>query len=42
MLSLGVYRPILSANSPEEELPTLRKWIEDKNGDPMYRYGRQG
>ncbi|MFT6873076.1 MAG: hypothetical protein ACJAVN_002091 [Roseivirga sp.] len=36
------YRPILSANSPEEELPTLRKWIEDKNGDPMYRYGRQG
>lgn len=36
------YRPILEANSPEEELPTLRKWIEDKNGDPLYRYGRQG
>ncbi len=36
------YRPIMGANSPEEELPTLRKWIEDKNGDPMYRYGRQG
>lgn len=36
------YRPILNANSPEDELPTLRKWIEDKNGDPMYRYGRQG
>lgn len=36
------YRPILSANSPEDELPTLRKWIEDKKGDPMYRYGRQG
>lgn len=36
------YRPILDANSPEEELPTLRKWIEDKKGDPMYRYGRQG
>lgn len=36
------YRPILGANSPEAELPTLRKWIDDKNGDPMYRYGRQG
>lgn len=36
------YRPILDANSPEAELPTLRKWIEDKNGDPLYRYGRQG
>ncbi|MGW8123344.1 zinc-dependent metalloprotease [Roseivirga echinicomitans] len=36
------YRPILDANSPEEELPTLRKWIEDKNSDPLYRYGRQG
>tara|TARA_R110001592_G_scaffold142306_3_gene364322 strand:- start:4497 stop:6971 length:2475 start_codon:yes stop_codon:yes gene_type:complete len=36
------YRPILGANSPEAELPTLRKWIEDKNSDPLYRYGRQG
>lgn len=36
------YRPILDANSAEEEVPTLRKWIEDKKGDPMYRYGRQG
>lgn len=36
------YKPILEANSPEEELPTLRKWIEDKNGDPLYRFGRQG
>ncbi len=36
------YRPILDANSPEEELPTLRKWIADKNGDPLYRFGRQG
>lgn len=36
------YRPILDANSAEEELPTLRKWIEDKKGDPLYRYGRQG
>ena len=36
------YRPILDASSPEEELPTLRKWIADKNGDPLYRFGRQG
>lgn len=36
------YRPILDANSPDDELPTLRKWIEDKKGDPLYRYGRQG
>lgn len=36
------YRPILEASSPDEELPTLRRWIEEKNGDPMYRYGRQG
>jgi len=36
------YRPILGANSPDDEIPTLRKWIEDKNGDPLYRYGRQG
>lgn len=36
------YRPILDAKTPEDELPTLRKWIDDKKGDPMYRYGRQG
>jgi len=36
------YRPILDANSPEEELPTLRRWIDEKNGGAIYRYGRQG
>ncbi|WP_189628775.1 zinc-dependent metalloprotease [Roseivirga thermotolerans] len=36
------YRPILDAKTPEDELPTLRRWIEEKNGDPLYRYGRQG
>ncbi|MCE7994884.1 MAG: zinc-dependent metalloprotease [Roseivirga sp.] len=36
------YRPILGADSPEAELPTLRKWIDDKKGNPLYRYGRQG
>ena len=36
------YRPILGVQSPEEELPALRKWIEDKKDDPLYRFGRQG
>lgn len=36
------YRPILDADSPEDELPTLREWIDEKNNDPLYRYGRQG
>ncbi|WP_370539282.1 zinc-dependent metalloprotease [Algoriphagus sp. AK58] len=36
------YRPILDAKTPEDELPTLDKWIVEKKGDPMYRYGRQG
>ncbi|WP_286755236.1 zinc-dependent metalloprotease [Roseivirga sp. UBA838] len=36
------YMPILDAKTPEDELPTLRRWIEEKNGDPLYRYGRQG
>ena len=36
------YRPILDANTPEEELSILRKWVADKKGDPLYRFGRQG
>ncbi|MFC3880150.1 zinc-dependent metalloprotease [Algoriphagus namhaensis] len=36
------YRPILDASTPEEELSTLDQWITEKNGDPVYRYGRQG
>lgn len=36
------YRPILDAETPEDELPTLRRWIEEKNGNPLYRFGRQG
>jgi hypothetical protein len=36
------YRPILGADSPEEELPTLNQWILEKNGDPAFRFGRQG
>ena len=34
------YRPILDAKTPEDELPTLRKWILDKGDDPLYHFGR--
>jgi hypothetical protein len=33
------YRPILDADSPESELPTLREWIIAKADDPTYRFG---
>lgn len=36
------YRPILDAATPEDEQMTLNKWIMEKQGDPIYRYGRQG
>lgn len=36
------YRPILEAKTPEEEQPILDKWILEKQGDPIYRFGRQG
>ncbi|WP_425636445.1 zinc-dependent metalloprotease [Algoriphagus yeomjeoni] len=36
------YRPIPDAATPEDELATLDKWILEKQGDPIYRYGRQG
>ncbi|NVJ87227.1 MAG: zinc-dependent metalloprotease [Algoriphagus sp.] len=36
------YKPILEASSPEEEQPILDQWIMEKQGDPVYRYGRQG
>ncbi|MFN1834741.1 zinc-dependent metalloprotease [Balneola sp. MJW-20] len=36
------YRPILEAETAEDEEPILDEWIASKNGDPMYRYGRQG
>lgn len=36
------YRPILEAKTPEAEQPTLDKWILEKQGDPVYRFGRQG
>ncbi|WP_143959307.1 zinc-dependent metalloprotease [Litoribacter populi] len=36
------YRPILDAETPEDEQTILNEWITSKNGDPLYRYGRQG
>lgn len=35
------YRPIPSAKTPEDELPTLNKWIEEKAHNRMYLYGPQ-
>ncbi|MCF0176507.1 MAG: zinc-dependent metalloprotease [Bacteroidales bacterium] len=35
------YKPIPEAKTPEDERPTLNKWIMDKVDDPMYRYGEQ-
>lgn len=35
------YRPILSAKSPEDELPTLNSWIRQHENDPIYRFGKQ-
>ncbi|SEJ10883.1 protein of unknown function [Cyclobacterium xiamenense] len=36
------YRPIPEAKTPEEEQAILDQWIREKQGDPVYRYGRQG
>lgn len=36
------YKPIPEASTPEEELAILDQWIMEKQGDPVYRYGRQG
>lgn len=35
------YRPILDANSAEEEKKTLHAWIKEHENDKMYRFGRQ-
>ena len=36
------YRPILDAETAEDERETLDRWIAEKADDPVYRYGRQG
>jgi len=35
------YRVVPNANTPEDEVKTLDKWIEDKANDPIYRFGGQ-
>ena len=33
------YRYLDGITSPEDELPTLRSWINEKTGDPVYMFG---
>jgi len=35
------YRPILEANSAEEERAVLNRWIKERAGDPTMRFGQQ-
>ena len=35
------YTPLLDAKSSREEVPVLDKWISERSGDPVYRYGKQ-
>ncbi|WP_166385098.1 zinc-dependent metalloprotease [Polaribacter sp. 11A2H] len=35
------YRVVPNANTPEDEVKTLDKWIEDKADNPIYRFGGQ-
>jgi Met-zincin/Domain of unknown function (DUF5117)/Domain of unknown function (DUF5118) len=36
------YRVLPDALSPEDEVPTLNKWVEAKAGDARFRFGNQG
>lgn len=36
-----LYTPIYNVSSIEEEVRVLEQWIDEKAGDPRYRYGRQ-
>lgn len=33
-----LYAPIPEAESPDDEVPILRRWISEKMDDPLYRY----
>ena len=35
------YCPIPEAKTMKEEMPVLESWVDEKAGDPIYRYGRQ-
>lgn len=34
------YKPVPKTNTPNEELPTIRKWLLEKDGDPLFTFGR--
>ncbi|KIO44140.1 MULTISPECIES: zinc-dependent metalloprotease [Sanguibacteroides] len=36
-----LYTFLPDAQTAKDELPTLERWISDKSGDPIYRYGKQ-
>ena len=36
-----LYTPLLDARSARDEVATLNRWITEKSGDPVYRYGKQ-
>ena len=36
-----LYSPIAGNKSVQEEKAIAEKWIDEKSGDPLYRYGRQ-
>jgi hypothetical protein len=36
-----LYTPLSEAQTSNEEVPTLDKWISEKSGNPIYRYGKQ-
>lgn len=35
------YQPVPEASSALEEMPVVEKWVDEKVGDPKYRYGIQ-
>lgn len=36
-----LYTPLPDAKTPQEEVAVLDRWITEKSGDPVYRYGKQ-
>lgn len=36
-----LYTPLLGEKTTDEEVSVLDRWISEKAGDPVYRYGRQ-
>ncbi len=35
------YRPVIEASNAKEDSKVVTKWVDEKAGDPLYRYGRQ-